>query len=116
MLDGAEVIIRMYEIDKAEQITLIHSQTRDLALFTPNIMLKPSEVIAVITETLVAGTALQIQKWGIVARNVPEDSIHEIALATNCTIENLLLSREQEMLCHGLSQYYFPPLFSRNEK
>src|SRR5437868_4274821 len=105
-LDGAEVIIRTYETDDAGKSTLLHQQTRDLELFLPETSPKPSDVIEIIAETFFAGNVKNVNSWKVFARNIPEDIIREIRSATKFTVENLLLIREQELICNGILQEF----------
>lgn len=102
LLDGSEVIIRMYEISNKGNQMLIHNESRDLTSFETGKTLKSYELIEVIAEAFFTGSSLRVTEWKICSRNVPEMTIKEVAASTNTIIENLILNREQEIMCKGL--------------
>lgn len=102
LLDGTEIIIRMYEINTNGKVKLLHSENRDLTPFDKGNILKPVDIIEIIAEISIKGFSFAITDWKICARNTLGNLIKEIMLATNTQIELLTLNREQEILCNGL--------------
>jgi hypothetical protein len=101
-LDGAEVIIRIYEAEASRSYKLLHTQNRDLTSFKHDEMLKTVDAIEVIAEVYFTGHGMNVTDWKICARNVPEATINHIASVTGFTVETLLLNREQDLLCKAL--------------
>lgn len=103
LLDGAEVLVRMYETDNIANHILLHSENRDLTSFKQGkLLMKSTDFIEVIAEVSFAGYSLRITDWKICARNLPESIVKDVALATGMSIEKMTLAREQELLCKGV--------------
>lgn len=101
LIDGFEVLIRVYQSIGGGWKQL-RSQNRDLSLFQRGKELKSSEVIEVIAEVSLSGYSLGVSDWRIIVRDLSDETIHNIQLATGLKINNLTLVREQELICKGI--------------
>lgn len=102
LLDGDEVLLRIYILDNKKQWVLLRHQSYDLA---SNIKGKPAtstQIIEIIADVLLTRYASTIYDWKICARNIQEEVIHDISEATGFPTELLTLQREQELLCQGI--------------
>ena len=110
LLDGFEIIIKLYELQAAGKNKLLRSEDRELASFKSDNLIMPSAFIEVIAEATYAGSSLQISDWKICSRNLPDSITKKISGATNTTIESLIPSREHELLSLGLlNEFYTTP-------
>lgn len=102
LLDGDEVILRIYNKDEHNQWTLYRYQCHDLATGISSKRATASEIIEVIASVFLTRYASEIIDWKICAHNIQEDVIEDITSATGLIPEILTLQREQELLCKGM--------------
>ncbi|SRR5258708_7445540 len=102
LIDGDEVIIRIYEKDTQGKWKLLRYQSRDLATFESGKHAEASDIVEVLAEVSLSRYSLHIPEWKICARNLPDEIIKEVSLATNISAELLTLTREQELLSKGM--------------
>lgn len=102
LIDGNEVIIKIYELDKTNRWRLIRYRDHDLIPYTPTEKITSQEIIEIIAETSFSSYAVHVNNWRILSRNNNEETIQAVSHATAIQAEVISLSREQELLCKGL--------------
>lgn len=101
LLDGDEVIIRIYNQDN-QKWELSKYQSYDLATFDACKHVSAREILEIIADVSLARYAAHVTEWKICARNVADDVVHEVANTISMHVELLSLAREQELLCKGI--------------
>src|SRR5258708_6857957 len=89
LIDGNEILIRIYEKDAKGIWKLLLYQHRDLATFSKSKPVEASEFIEVIAQTSLTQYAVHVMEWKICARNIDEELMQKIHLVTNIASENL---------------------------
>ncbi len=102
LVDGDEIILRIYVLNKQKEWDLFRYQSYDLASGIPGKSATSSDIVGIIAGVLLTRYASTITDWKICARNLQEDILHDIAEATGFPSELLTLEREQELLCKGI--------------
>lgn len=102
LLDGNDVIVRIYEIDANNRWTLIRYREHKLIPLTQEETVTTDEIIEVIADTSFSQYAIHVSNWKIIARNSNKETIQHVSQATGLPSEVLTSSREQELLCKGL--------------
>jgi len=102
LLDAAEVIIRIYEKDETNTWKLLRYQTFDLTSFSSKQPLQTPEIVETIAQMSLSRYAMHIVEWKMASRNIAENISKEVSLATSIPVEQLTLTREQELLCKGV--------------
>lgn len=101
LVDGTEIILRVYQTDgKIWQI--IHTTTRDLLDNNREKAVTAYDIAEVIADLFATTQTQKVIEWRICTRFQPRDTVVEIAHATGLRIEPLERSREQELLCKGM--------------
>lgn len=102
LLDGAEVIIGIYVLNRHLRWEKIYSQVRDLTTFDSQKPIDYLEIMETLTEILLFGIKLGIKNWKIISRNLEDEVIKQISQATKLKIRSLDLKDEQELICRGI--------------
>jgi|SRR5579871_4104185 len=102
LLDGEEIVLRIYGYDKRNTLKLIHYQCYDLASGVPEKYATSTEFIEIIAGVLLTRYAALVTDWKLCARNLHETIADDISAATGMHPETLTLQREQELLCKGI--------------
>lgn len=106
-LDGTEVIIGIYALNKDLRWQKQYFEVRDLATFKLEKEVDPLEIIEIIAELLFMGIKLNIKNWQIIGRNLADEIQRKITQATKLKIKNLNLVSEQELICKGVLNEIF---------
>ena len=100
LLDGTEVIFRIYEISDREW-RLFHYHSAIIEPSTEH-RIQASDIMEIIGDFFATDYAQHIAEWRIGSRDLSTKLISELAHALDIRIENLSLHREQELLCKGI--------------
>ncbi len=95
LLDGAEVIVGIYSLDRDLKWQKIYSQVSDLRI-------DYLEIIETLADILLFGLKLQIKNWKVLSRNLSDEILKQISQTTKLKIKNLDLKTEQELICKGV--------------
>lgn len=102
LLDGCEIIARIYEKTSQGKWTLLHYHDRDLTTFDNNTKLTASDIVEVIVQISLSKWGEKVDDWKIISRNLDEEVSQHVSMATGIYAEYLTLQREQELLCKGV--------------
>lgn len=102
LLDGNEVVIRIYEKASSASWDLLRYQNYDLTPLTAKKTLNASEIVETIAQMSLSPYARHVLDWKICARNITEEIVREVSAATSIKAELLSLAREQELLSKGM--------------
>ena len=101
LIDGLQIVTRIYLSSKEYQWKLIDYQSKDLGYIKRNVILETSDFIETISQVFLSEKGRHIADWKILARHLPGFIIKDVRLATNFEVEDLTLIREQELICLG---------------
>lgn len=101
LLDGAEVILRIYEVDGREW-RLLHYFRQDLADNKMESKVTSRDITESILAFLDKNSSKNIADWKFCSRELADTTINDIVEATGFQIERLQRDREQELLSKGL--------------
>ena len=101
-LDGAEVIVGIYVLNRHLKWEKIFYQVRDLTTFDPKKPIDYLDILEVLTERLYFGLKSGIKDWQIIARNLSDEILNSLSQATKLEIKILGLKDEQELICRGI--------------
>lgn len=101
LLDGAELIIRIYETNNKEW-KLIHYLSKNLQGSKPDFIVSNDTIALTIADIFASNYSRHIAEWKICARNVSKSLSLEIQKLISLPIEYLTPAREQELLCKGM--------------
>lgn len=102
LLDGDEVVLRIYGLDQHKQWIIVRDQNYDLTSDIPGEKAASSEIVEIIAGIFFTQHFSDICDWKICARNIADETVHDIAQATGFQIETLTLQKEQNLLCKGI--------------
>jgi hypothetical protein len=102
LLDGAEVIIRIYHVDHDNGFTLMFAQDRDLYTFDIRKPIMLMDVVEMFANALFQAPVKDVDVWQLVSRNVPDDFAYSLEHSIKQHIEHLSLREEQELICQGV--------------
>jgi hypothetical protein len=91
-------------IDTTEVIATVYERDHDLTPFEKDKKMQVPEIVEIFANISFSQIQTHVSCWKICARNVPEDLVHQVAIAIGLPSELLTLSREQELLCKGILQ------------
>ncbi len=106
-LDGTEVIIGIYGLNRDLRWTKLYFRVEDLAIYQSDDLVDPLDIVEKMADTLLFGVKLNIKDWKIISRNLPEESFNQITQATKLKIKKLNLADEQELICEGVLNEVF---------
>lgn len=101
LLDEAEIILRIYEVDSHEW-RLLHYFRHDLADQKRESKITAHDFTEVIVDFLSKHISKNITDWKFCSRGIADTTINEIVEATGFHIERLHRSREQELISKGM--------------
>jgi hypothetical protein len=99
--DSTEVILRVYQVEDGKW-QLLHYASQDLTSKKPEKNVTAYDIAEVIADYFSNSYTQQVIEWKICARELPRETVVEIALAIGIKIECLDRFREQELLCKGM--------------
>ena len=102
LIDGLQVLARIYHPSRKYQWKLVDYQSRDLGYVKRNTVLETADFIETISQVFLSDKGRHIADWKILARHLPAFIIKDVRLATNFEVEELTLIREQELICLGV--------------
>ena len=101
LIDGTEIILRVYKTDGTVW-QIIYKTIRDLLDKKREKEVTAYDLAEVIADLFSTTYTQKVIEWRIFARDLPRDTVVEIAQATGLRVELLDRSREQELLCKGM--------------
>lgn len=101
LLDGAEIILRIYEADGHEW-RLIHYFKHDLADKKPEAQITARDITESIIDLLEKNIKNNIANWKLCSRGLASSVVNAIVEATGFHIEPLQKTREQELISKGM--------------
>lgn len=102
VIDGDEIVLSIYIQEKEHVWRLLRQQSYDLATGIPGKHPASTEIVELIAGVLFTRYAATITDWRICARNLDEQVLKDVSVATGLPTELLTLQREQELLCKGI--------------
>lgn len=101
LLDGTEVVVAIFALNRHLRWEKIYSQVRDLTIFESKNSVDYLEIVETLAEFLLFGLKLDIKSWKILSRNLSDETLKQISQATKLKIKSLDRATEQELICKG---------------
>lgn len=101
LLDEAEIILRIYEVDSHEW-KLLHYFRHDLGDEKPEAAITVYDLTEIIVDFLAKNTNKNVVDWKFCSRGIADEKINAIIEATGFNIERLTKAREQELISKGM--------------
>lgn len=101
LLDGNEIIFKIYRIDRYGNWKLVKFGNYDLTTFSER-PVTAYDFIEIVRIVFQFPEAAFVTSWHMCTRNVAEELVEEVAKNSDIPTEYLTLSREQELICKGI--------------
>lgn len=102
LLDGAELVVGVFTLDRDIRWTKLYYQVRDLTTSENQGQTDYLGILETLAEVLLFGIKLNIKNWKILTRNLEDEIVKQISQATKLKIRSLDLKDEQELICRGV--------------
>ena len=100
LIDGSEVILRVYQIDD-KKWQLFYYTSRDLVDKKREKNINAYDIAEIVADLFSTTHVQTVIEWKIFSRKITREIAAEIALALGLKIEHLENRREQELICKG---------------
>jgi len=101
LIDKEEIVLRVYQADGKEW-KLLHYFNNNLLTRKSEDEITAIDIAEAIVDILAGAYAQHVSEWRIGSRGVAGTMVRNVSQAIGLRVEQLIKTREQELLCKGM--------------